>query len=116
MIDIKFHQDQEGYLRATTEPQYSLLSQYFESEIQGIAAICQALLATVKEIEIGDRPSVEGIGNGYGLKLTSQKATIWSEFTETILRLELSLGDFKQALEDCLIFLQSLELTHKDEI
>ena len=101
MINIKFYQDQEGYFKADTEPQYQLLSQYFESEIQGVAAICEELLAAIKEIESGDRIQLEGIGNGLGLKLTAETATIWSEFTETQLTLELSLADFKQALESC---------------
>jgi len=104
MINIKFYQDQEGYFKADTEPQYQLLSQYFESEIQGVAAICEELLAAIKEIESGDRIQLEGIGNGLGLKLTAETATIWSEFTETQLTLELSLTDFKQALESCCEF------------
>jgi uncharacterized protein YacL (UPF0231 family) len=104
MINIRFYQDQEGYFKADAEPQYQLLSQYFESEIQGIAAICEELLAAIKEIESGDRPKIEGIGNGLGLKLTAETATIWSEFTETQLTLELSLADFKQALESCCKF------------
>ena len=104
MINIKFYRDQEGYFQADTDPQYQLLSQYFETEVQGVAEVCQDLLETIKEIEIGDRTSLEGVGNAYGLKLTAKTANIWSEYTETELKLELPLADFKQALESCYKF------------
>jgi uncharacterized protein YacL (UPF0231 family) len=107
MIHIKFYQDEEGYFKADTEPQYQLLSQYFQSEIQGVAAVCDDLLAMIKEIEIGDRTFLEGVGNAYGLKIMAKEVKIWSEFTEIEQTLELSLSDFKQALENCLIFLES---------
>lgn len=101
MINIKFYEDAEGYFKADTDPAYRLLGEYFESEIQGIASICEDVLKAITEIEIGDRPLIEGVGNGYGLRLTATTATIWSEFTEIELTLEISLSDFKQALEDC---------------
>ncbi len=104
MINIKFYYDKDNYFKADTQPQYLPLSQYFESEIQGVAAICEDLLAMIKEIEKGDRTLIEGLGNGHGLRLTSDKVTIWSEFTETKSTLEISLADFKQALKDCLKF------------
>jgi hypothetical protein len=105
MITIKFYYDKEGYFKADTEPQYLLLSQYFESEIQGVPTICQDLLTMIKEIATGDRLEIEGIGNGHGLKLTPEQAIIWSEFTDIKAKLEISLDDFKQALENCLNFL-----------
>ncbi len=104
MINIKFYYDKDNYFKADTHPQYLLLSQYFESEIQGIAAICEDLLAMIKEIEKGDRALIEGLGNGHGLRLTLDTATIWSEFTEPKLTLEISLADFKKTLEECLKF------------
>ena len=104
MINIKFYRDEEGYFKADSDPQYQLLSQYFQSEVQGVAAVCEELLAAIKDIEIGDRSLLEGVGNAYGLTLTAKTATIWSEYTETELRLELPLADFKQALENCCKF------------
>jgi uncharacterized protein YacL (UPF0231 family) len=106
MINIKFHQDEEGYFQADTEPQYALLGQYLESEIQGVAEVCQEILDTIAEIEVGDRQLVEGVGNAYGLKLTADRATIWSEFSEVEEQLEISLRDFKQSLKECLDYLQ----------
>jgi uncharacterized protein YacL (UPF0231 family) len=105
MINIKFYRDAEGYFKADTEPQYQLLSQYFQSEVQGVAAVCDDLLVAIAEIEIGDRNLLEGIGNAYGLEITSKGVEIWSEFTEIEQTLELSLSEFKQALEHCLNFL-----------
>ncbi|PZO36228.1 MAG: hypothetical protein DCF19_22025 [Pseudanabaena frigida] len=106
MINIQFYEDEQGYFKAETDAQYRLLGQYLETEIQGVAEVCQDLLETIKELEQGDRTQIEGVGNGYGLKLTTESATIWSEFTETELTLEISLADFQQALEGCLKFLQ----------
>jgi hypothetical protein len=102
MINIKFYEDAEGYFKADTDPDYLLLGQYFESEIQGIAEVCEDVLNEINEIELGDRTLIEGVGNAYGLKITTQTATIWSEFTELELTLEIPLPAFKQALEDCL--------------
>ena len=107
MINIKFYRDAEGYFKADTEPKYQLLSQYFQSEVQGVAAVCEDLLVAIAEIEIGDRTSLEGVGNGCGLELTADLAMIWNEFSENELILKLSLAEFKQTLEDCLKFLQS---------
>ncbi len=107
MINIKFYRDAEGYFKVDTEPKYQLLSQYFQSEVQGVAAVCEDLLVAIAEIEIGDRTSLEGVGNGCGLELTADRAMIWNEFSEAELILKLSLSDFKQTLEDCLKFLQS---------
>lgn len=107
MINIKFYRDAEGYFKVETEPKYQLLSQYFQSEVQGVAAVCEDLLVAIAEIEIGDRTSLEGVGNGCGLELTADRAMIWNEFSEAELILKLSLSDFKQTLEDCLKFLQS---------
>ena len=107
MINIKFYRDAKGYFKADTESQYQLLSQYFQSEVQGVAAVCVDLLGTIAEIEIGDRIQLEGIGNAYGLKLTADRAMLWNEFSEAELTLELTLVEFKQALEDCLKFLQA---------
>jgi uncharacterized protein YacL (UPF0231 family) len=104
MINIKFYRDEEGYFKADTEPEYQLLSKYLQSEIQGVAAVCAEILAMIQEIEVGDRLQVEGIGNAYGLKLTTKTANIWSEYTETELSLELPIADFKQALESCYKF------------
>jgi hypothetical protein len=106
MINIKFYRDAEGYFKADTEPKYQLLSQYFQSEVQGVAAVCEDLLVAIAEIEIGDRTSLEGVGNACGLELTADRAMIWNEFSETDQTLELSLAEFKQTLEDCLNFLQ----------
>ena len=108
MINIKFYEDNEGYFKADTDGQYRLLGQYLETEDQGVAAICEDLLETIKEIELGDRSQLEGVGNAYGLKITSQGVTIWNEFTEIEQILDLSLSDFQQALENCLIFLQTM--------
>lgn len=102
MINIKFYEDAEGYFKADTDPDYLLLGQYFESEIQGIAEVCEDVLNGINEIELGDRTLIEGVGNGYGLRLTAITATIWSEFTETELVLEIPLADFKQVMEKCL--------------
>jgi uncharacterized protein YacL (UPF0231 family) len=107
MINIQFYRDAEGYFKVDTEPKYQLLSQYFQSEVQGVAAVCEDLLVAIAEIEIGDRTSLEGVGNGCGLELTADRAMIWNEFSEAELILKLSLSDFKQTLEDCLKFLQS---------
>ncbi len=107
MINIRFYRDVEGYFKADTEPQYQLLSQYFQSEVQGVGAVCDDLLVAIAEIEIGDRNLLEGIGNAYGLKLTADRVTLWNEFSETKRTLELSLAEFKQALADCLNFLRS---------
>ena len=107
MINIKFYRDAEGYFKVDTEPKYQLLSQYFQSEVQGVAAVCEDLLVAIAEIEIGDRTSLEGVGNGCGLELTADRAMIWNEFSEAELILKLSLSDFKQTLEDCLKFIQS---------
>jgi hypothetical protein len=107
MINIKFYRDAEGYFKADTEPKYQLLSQYFQSEVQGVAAVCEDLLVTIAEIEIGDRTLLEGVGNTCGLELTANRAMIWNEFSEAELTLELTLAEFKQALEDCLKFIQS---------
>jgi len=104
MINIKFHRDEKGYFKADTEPQYQLLSQYLESEIQGVTAICAEVLAIIQEIESGDRYQAEGIGNAHGLKITPKTVKIWSEYTETELSLELPIADFKQALESCYKF------------
>ncbi|GBO53037.1 hypothetical protein APA_838 [Pseudanabaena sp. lw0831] len=106
MINIKFYRDTEGYFKADTEPQYQLLSQYFQSEVQGVAAVCEDLLVTIAEIEIGDLIQLEGVGNTCGLELTADRALLWNEFSEAELTLELSLAEFKQALEDCLSFLR----------
>lgn len=106
MINIKFYRDAKGYFKADTETKYQLLSQYFQSEVQGVAAVCEELLVTIAEIEIGDRIRLEGVGNACGLELTADRAMIWNEFSETEQTLELSLAEFKQALEDCLKFLQ----------
>ncbi len=106
MINIKFYRDAEGYFKADTEPQYQLLCQYFQSEVQGVAAVCEDLLVTIAEIEIGDRSLLEGVGNACGLRLTADRALLWNEFSEAELTLELSLAEFKQALEDCLSFLR----------
>ncbi|MEI6332303.1 MAG: YacL family protein [Pseudanabaena sp.] len=102
MIKIRFYQDPEGYFKTDTDLQHTLLGQYFETEIQGIPEVCQEVLDDIKVVEQGDRPLIEGIGNAYGLKITAQTATIWSEFTEMELTLEIPLPAFKQALEDCL--------------
>ena len=107
MINIKFYRDLEGYFKAGLDDKYRLLGQYFESEVQGIAEVCQDLLDAIKELELGDRTSLEGVGNALGLNLTSERAIIWTEFTESEQTLELPLTDFKQALVDCLAFLQS---------
>jgi hypothetical protein len=107
MINIKFYQDTEGYFKADTDSLYLLLGQYFESEIQGVPEICQDLLTEIAQIERGDRTQLEGVGNAFGLKLTALNATIWNEFTATEQVLDLSLTDFKQALEECLVFLRS---------
>ncbi len=109
MINIKFYRDAEGYFKVDTEPKYQLLSQYFQSEVQGVAAVCEDLLVAIAEIEIGDRTLLEGIGNTCGLRLASERALIWNEFSETELTLELSLAEFKQTLEDCLNFLRISE-------
>ncbi len=101
MIKIKFYEDAEGYFKADTDVEYQLLGQYFESEIQGVSDLCEDVLDEIKEVELGDRSLIEGVGNGYGLRLTATTATIWSEFTEIELTLEISLSDFKQALEAC---------------
>ena len=106
MINIKFYRDEEGYFKADTEPKYQLLSQYFQSEVQGVAAICEDLLVTIAEIEIGDRIELEGVGNTCGLELTAERALLWNEFSEAELILKLPLAEFKQALEDCLSFLR----------
>lgn len=104
MINIKFYEDEEGYFKSEIDEHYRLLGQYFESEVQGIAEVCQDLLVIIQEIERGDRSEMEGIGNALGLKINSEKVTIWSEFTETEQRLDLPLADFKKALESCLFF------------
>ena len=106
MINIKFYRDAEGYFKADTEPKYQLLSQYFQSEVQGVGAVCDDLLVAIAEIEIGDRNLLEGVGNAHGLKLTADRAVLWNEFSQTERTLELSLAEFKQALEDCLSFLR----------
>jgi len=102
MINIRFHQDSEGYFKVDTEPEYSLLCQYFETEIQGVAEVCQAVLEHIKVVESGDCNLIEGVGNAYGLKLTTETATIWSEYTEIELTLEIPLPIFRKAVEDCL--------------
>ena len=104
MINIKFYRDREGYFKADSNAKYQLLSQYFESEVQGVAAICEELLATIKEIEMGDRSELEGIGNAHGLKITAENVILWNEFSNSELTLDISLVDFKQALKDCLKF------------
>jgi len=104
MINIKFYKDSEGYFKADIDVEHQLLGQYLESEIQGVAGICEDVLNIIKEIELGDRALIEAVGNGYGLRLTAITATIWSEFTETELVLEIPLSDFKQVLEECLKF------------
>lgn len=108
MINIKFYKDKEGYFKADTDAYYLLLGQYFETEVQGIAEVCEDLLEIIQEIEIGDRTELEGVGNAYGLKIASKKVTIWNEFAETKQTLDIPLSDFKQALENCLIFLQTM--------
>ncbi|BBC24202.1 YacL family protein [Pseudanabaena sp. ABRG5-3] len=108
MINIHFYQDEDGYFKADTDAQYLLLGQYFETEVQGIVGVCVDLLETIQEIEMGDRTELEGIGNAYGLKITSKSVTIWNEFSETEQTLDIPLSDFKQALENCLIFLQTM--------
>jgi hypothetical protein len=102
MINIKFYEDAEGYFKADSDAEYRLLGEYFESEIQGVAGVCEDVLNGIKEIELGDRALIEGVGNGYGLRLTAITATIWSEFTETESVLEIPLSDFKQVMEKCL--------------
>jgi uncharacterized protein YacL (UPF0231 family) len=107
MINVKFYEDQEGYFKVDIDEQYQLIGQYFETEVQGIYGVCQDLLEAIKEIKTGDRTELEGVGNAYGLKLTIDTVTIWNEFSETELILEISLADFTQALENCVVFLQS---------
>lgn len=104
MIKIQFYRDADGYFKADTEPQYVLLSQYFATEVQGIAGVCEDLLETIQEIEAGDRNELEGVGNAYGLKITPKEVTIWNEFAETEQTLDIPLSDFKQVLENCLTF------------
>ena len=105
-FDLDFYMDSEGYAKVKTTPKYALLGQYLESEIQGIAAICQDLLVAIADIERGDRAEVQGVGNGYGLAITLDKATIWSEFTEPQMFLELPLEMFKRSLQAHLNFLE----------
>ena len=104
MINVKFYEDQEGYFKVDIEEQYQLLREYFETEVQGVSEVCQDLLEAIKEITKGDRAELEGVGNAYGLKLTIDTVTIWNEFSETELILEISLADFTQALENCVFF------------
>ena len=104
MINVKFYEDQEGYFKVDIEEQYQLLREYFETEVQGVSEVCQDLLEAIKEITKGDRAELEGVGNAYGLKLTIDTVTIWNEFSETELILEISLADFTQALENCFFF------------
>jgi len=108
MINIQFYRDAEGYFKADTDAQYLLLGQYFETEVQGVIGVCTDLLETIQEIAIGDRTELEGVGNAYGLKINSKRVTIWNEFAETEQTLDIPLSDFKQALENCLIFLQTM--------
>ncbi|WP_271252955.1 YacL family protein [Pseudanabaena sp. Chao 1811] len=108
MINIQFYRDAEGYFKADTDAQYLLLGQYFETEVQGVIGVCADLLETIQEIEIGDRNGLEGVGNAYGLKINSTRVTIWNEFAENEQTLDIPLSDFKQVLENCYIFLQTM--------
>ncbi|PZU98279.1 MAG: hypothetical protein DCE90_03935 [Pseudanabaena sp.] len=101
MINIKFYQDQDGYFKAEADDQYSLLSQYFESEIQGIPEVCRELLNHIQNIESGNNTEIVGIGNAIGLKITLNEVTLWDEFSETDKELTISLIDFKLILENC---------------
>ncbi|MBD2149956.1 hypothetical protein H6F44_07455 [Pseudanabaena sp. FACHB-1277] len=82
-----------------------------------MVVICQELLATIADIEKGDRAAIEGdraaiesemqgVGNGYGLAISDDKVTIWSEFTNPQVSLELPLAVFKRSLQTYLIFLE----------
>ena len=107
MINIKFYRDQNGYFKADTDVEYSLLSQYLESEIQGIPEVCQEVLEEIAEIENGALVKSEGVGNAIGLKITAQQVILWDEFAETTQELAMSLKDFQQVLENCLLAINS---------
>ena len=102
---LDFYIDAEGYVKVKTAPEYALLAHYLESEIQGLEVICEDLLAKITDIERGDHAEMQGVGNGYGLAIVLDKATIWSEFTEPQVFLELPLDLFKRSLQDYLSFL-----------
>jgi hypothetical protein len=105
-FNLDFYIDAEGYFKVKTAPEYALLADYLESEIQGLAVICEDLMAKIADIESGDRAETQGVGNGYGLAIALGKATIWSEFTEPQVFLELPLDVFKRSLQTCLSFLK----------
>lgn len=102
MINIQFYQDQDGYFKADADVEYALLSQYFESEVQGIPEVCQDLLDAIQEIEDGTLVELAGIGNAIGLKVTGQQVILWDEFAESPQELAIALKDFRKLLENCL--------------
>jgi len=109
-INLEFYVDAGGYVQVNTAPAYAMLGHYLASEIQGIAVICQELLAMIADIENGDRSAIEsemhGVGNGYGLAISDDKVTIWSEFTNPQVSLELPLAVFKRSLQTYMNFLE----------
>ncbi len=106
MINIKFYRDQDGYFKADADAEYLLLSQYFESEIQGIPEVCQEMLNEVQEIASGTLVKIEGVGNAIGIKVTGQQVILWDEFAETQRELTITLRDFQQLLESCLLVIE----------
>jgi uncharacterized protein YacL (UPF0231 family) len=98
---VRCFRDDRGFLRAEVEG-HPALGSYLEQDIQASPECCQAVLHAIAEVESRTSNLWEGTGNAFSVTIRPDHVTVENVWDESMRPEELSLADFKKALQDWL--------------
>jgi hypothetical protein len=82
---------------STLEP---IVTEYFESDVQGSWYECQSLLRIISDVRLGTSPSSDGVGNAYYIQITPSAGLIETALEEPPRRAVVTLDDFDGAVRE----------------
>ena len=108
MGKLKFFWDKSGTAHAdATNKREQELVWFLEDDVQASSWACQEILRHIDAVASGREAEWAGTGNAHTLILTPQKAILENEYVEPQLTYELPLEEFRQLLQEYLVFVET---------
>ena|SRR5262245_1677795 len=105
-MKLKLYYDAHDFPRAEVDTPHEVLGWFLEQDVQSSLPWGRELVETIENIQADRTSHWEGTGNAHTLVMTGKGVRIDNEYVDPPQSCELSLHEFKRAVQSWLTFIQ----------
>jgi uncharacterized protein YacL (UPF0231 family) len=98
-MKINLYHDAYDFPRAEVDVPHAVLGWFLEQDVQSSLPWCRELVETIENIQAGRASHWEGTGNAHTLIMSGKGVRIDNEYVDPPQSCELSLPEFKRAVQ-----------------